>query len=298
MDLIQDMNKLVTLFLGALLLLAISVTVASSIAFQQEPWAERIAVIPINGGIVTGGVTSIGDVDASSVISEIEAADSNPSVKAILIEINSPGGSPVASAEIADAIKSAKKPTVAWIGEVGASGGYWVASAADKVVAHPMSLTGSIGAYSMVIEAGGLMDKLGLAQETIKSGEFKDIGSPYRNMTDAEKAIFQETVLEIKEQFVDTVAKNRNMSKESVEAIADGRPFLGTKALKLGLVDSLGSEKDAIKLAAKLGNTTTENTLYYGQNTNPLNTLLSQSSASLGYGISKGFSSTSGMQLR
>ena len=292
------MNKLVTLFLGALLLLVISVMIASAIAFQEEPWAERIAVIPIEGGIVSGRVMGLGDADAWSIIDSIESADNNPSVKAILIEVNSPGGSPVASAEIADAIKRANKPTVAWIGEVGASGGYWVASAADKVVAHPMSLTGSIGAYSMVIEAEGLMEKLGLSQETIRSGEFKDIGTPFRNMTDAERALFQETVLEIKDQFVDTVAKNRNLSREAVLKIADGRPFLGTKALKLGLVDSLGSEKDAIKLAAELGNTTTEKTLYYGKAVSPLDAILSQSSASLGYGISKGFSSTSGLQLR
>ncbi len=292
------MNKLAILFLGALLFLVISVMVASAIAFQEEPWAERIAVIPIEGTIVSGRAIGVGDADAWSVIDSIESADKNPSVKAILIEINSPGGSPVASAEIAGAIKSAKKPTVAWIGEVGASGGYWVASAADKVVAHPMSLTGSIGAYSMVIEAEGLMEKLGLSQETIKSGEFKDMGTPFRNMTDAERALFQETVLEIKKQFVDTVARNRNLSREAVMKIADGRPFLGTKALELGLVDSLGSEKDAVKLAAKLGDTTTEKTLLYSSQANPLNTLLSQASASLGYGVSKGFSSNTGIQLK
>lgn len=285
------MKKLALLFFTALFLLILSVSIASMLAFQEEPWIERIAVIPISGTISLGRALS-GGADSTHIIESIEAADKNPSVKAILLEINSPGGSPVASAEIAEAIKNAEKPTVAWIGETGASGGYWAASAADMIVAHQMSITGSIGAFSTIFEAEELMNKIGLRQQTIKSGEFKDIGTPFRNMTDDEKAIFQEIVLDIKDQFVEAVAENRALEKEYVMQIADGRPYLGTKALELKLVDKLGSQKDAIALAAELSNTTTRKTLYYGKERNPLEGLVTQASASFGYGLSRGFSTT------
>lgn len=285
------MKKLAMLFLAALLLLVLSVSIASMIAFQKEPWTERIAVIPIYGTITSGSTVGVGGADSIHIIESIESAEKNPSVKAIVLEINSPGGSPVASAEIAEAIKKAEKPTVAWIGEIGASGGYWAASAADQVIAHPMSLTGSIGAFSTVFELEGLMEKIGVTQQTIKSGEFKDIGTPFRNMTEEEREIFQEIVIDMKDQFVEAVAENRGIPREQVMQIADGRPYLAKKALELDLVDQLGSRKDAIVLAAELSNTTTRKTIYYGKERNPLEGMLSEASASLGYGISRGFSS-------
>ena len=288
------MKKIALIILGCLVLLVSSIMLAGMITFREEPWIEKIAVIPIVGAISADNELLRGDgVTIRSVLDSIESAERNPSVKAIVFEINSPGGSPVASEEIAANIKKIKKPTVAWIGDIGTSGAYWIASASDKVVAHPMSITGSIGAYSSFFKLEGLMDKLGIGHEIIKSGKFKDIGSPYRNLTDEEKEIFKKMVSEIHEEFVRAIAENRKLGLDYVHNISDGRPYLGREALRLRLVDELGNEKDAIKLAAEMANSTTEKTLYYGAERNPLRELILESASSLGYGIGRGLLRTS-----
>ena len=258
-----------------------------------EPWEEKVAIVRMVGTISPSELGQT--VNPRDVKELIREAEENPSVKAIVIEIDSPGGSPVSSDEIARAIKDAEKPVVAWMGDVGASGAYWVASAADRVVAHPMSITGSIGAYSMIFTISGFMEEYGLDAEVVKSAEFKDVGSLFRNATPEEIAIFQEIVDEIHEEFVQEVAGNRGLEVEEVRKLADGKPFTGKHAKEVGLVDELGNLEDAIQLAAELGGIVGEAETVVLEMEKPfLPYLFSKVSENFGYGFGSGIAQNFG----
>ena len=172
--------------------------------------------------------------------------------KAVLIRINSPGGSTGATQEIAeemDKIKSAGKPIIISMGDTCASAGYWIASKGDYIFANPATLTGSIGVYMEYTNVEELMNKLGIHSEKIKSGEHKDIMSMYRPMTPEENQMIQQMVDDIYAQFVSTVADGRQMDIEKVKKIADGRILTGKQAMDLGLVDAMGNYYDALSYA-------------------------------------------------
>src|SRR3989338_5716865 len=204
----------------------------------------NVALIPLEGIITSNGGKMLGEVTISSadIIQFVEEAEENPQVKAIVLEINSPGGSAVASDEIAAAVKKAEKPVVALIREVGASGGYWVASAADHIIANRMSITGSIGVISSYLEFSGLMEEYGVGYEQLTAGKYKDMGVPYRKLQDEEKDIFQSKLNTIHRFFKEEIAENRKLSEQAVEQLATGEFFLGVEALSLGLVDELGDK--------------------------------------------------------
>jgi len=209
----------------------------------------NVAVIPVKGVILSEGSSSLfGTTLASStdIVEWIEDADRNPSVKAIILEINSPGGSPVASEEIANALERTNKTTVAWIRDIGTSGAYWVASACDQVVANRMSLTGSIGVISSYIEFSGLMDDYNVTYQRLVSGKYKDIGSPYKKMTEEEEELWQEQIDILHEFFIEEVARNRGLTIEHTRELATGLFYTGFDAQKKGLVDILGGKKEAI----------------------------------------------------
>ena len=178
-------------------------------------------------------------------------------VKAIVLDINSPGGSVGAVQELYSEILRIRKtkhiPFVASFGDVAASGGYYLASACDKIVAHPGTLTGSIGVIFDATDLQGLFHKIGVKMSPIKSGKFKDIGSPARAMTPAEKDLLQKIINDTYEQFLSAVSLGRNIPLEKLRPIADGRIFSGNQALKDHLVDQLGDFHDAVALAARLG---------------------------------------------
>jgi len=178
-------------------------------------------------------------------------------VKAIVIEINSPGGSIGAVQEIYSQVlrvrKESKKPVVAFLGDVAASGGYYVAAACDKIVAHPGTLTGSVGVIFQTTNLEGLMKKLGITSQPIKSGKFKDIGSAMRAMTPEERQLLQDLIDDAYGQFLTAVSEGRNMPELELRPLADGRIFTGRQAKELGLVDALGDSQDALELAGKLG---------------------------------------------
>lgn len=217
----------------------------------------NVAVIPLHGVIVSEempGFFGSSSVASPTIVEKIKQASEDDSIKAIVLDINSPGGSAVASDEIATALKEANKTTVAWIREVGASGGYWIASAADHIVANRMSITGSIGVIASYLEFTGLMEKYGVGYERLIAGKHKDIGSPYKELTEEERVLLQGTLDKIHDYFIDEVAKNRDMDEEKVKELATGRIFLGIEALDVGLVDELG-DKETVKeyLEQKLG---------------------------------------------
>lgn len=207
---------------------------------------DRIAVVEIEGVIV----------DALPVVRELAEHRENPSVRAVVVRIDSPGGVVGPSQEIYDAIRRFRakdKPVVASMGAVAASGGYYIAAAADRIVANPGTLTGSIGVIMQMAEFEGLFKKVGVRYQVIKSGRYKDIGSPARAMTEAERRLLQSLLDDVYEQFVDAVAEGRGLDRQAVLALADGRIFSGRQARGLGMVDALGGLQEAIELAAELG---------------------------------------------
>ena len=206
-----------------------------------------MALIPLEGAITGNGAQGFGasSISSKEIVSFIEDADSNPQIEVLLLEINSPGGSAVASDEIATAVANAEKPVVAYIREAGASGAYWVASATDHIIANRMSITGSIGVLSSYLEFSGLMEKYGVGYEQLIAGERKDLGAPYKKLSDQERKIMQQKLDQIHAFFIEEVAVNRNLEVSQVQKIATGEFFLGVEALELGLVDQLGGKDEA-----------------------------------------------------
>jgi protease-4 len=185
---------------------------------------------------------------------ELSRASEDDAVKALVLRINSPGGTVTASDvlhhEIMKLKEKRKIPVIASIMDVGASGGYYVAVAADKIVAHPSSVTGSIGVIMMTMNARGLMEKIGMEATAVTSGPRKDMGSPFRAMTDEERQIFQGVINSFYERFLTVVKEGRtNLSADEVRKLADGRIYAGEQAKTLGLVDSVGYLDDAVELA-------------------------------------------------
>lgn len=223
--------------------------------------AESVGWVTIRGPIYSSQSDKPWDQGSSQVARRIEDLAETRGVKAIVLEINSPGGSVGAVQEIYSRILRVKKEHpnlkfVADFGDVAASGGYYLASACDKIVAHPGTLTGSIGVIFDLSNLSGLFSKIGYKMEAIKSGKFKDMGSPARAMTPEERAILQALVEDAYGQFVDAVAQGRKMSVAQVKVLADGRVYSGDQALANGLVDQLGDSRDALMLAARLGGIT------------------------------------------
>jgi|TARA_B100002003_G_scaffold247363_1_gene278773 protease-4 len=210
----------------------------------------NVALIKIKGPIVgeKGGGLLFEDVTSSNEIRRlVRRADKNPNIKAIIFEINSPGGTAVASDEIAEAVKKTNKTTVAWIREIGTSGAYWIASATDEIVANRMSITGSIGVIASYLQFGDFLTDHNVSYERLVSGQFKDIGSPFKDLTPKERALFQKSINKIHDYFVEEVATNRNLKKKDVEKLASGLFYIGSEAKELGLVDTLGGRDEVIE---------------------------------------------------
>ncbi len=207
----------------------------------------NVALIPIEGVITADGGKFFGQdtVRSSTIVEFIEAAEKNSPVKVILLEINSPGGSAVASDEVAAAVKRAEKPVITVIRDVGASGGYWIASATDYIIANRMSITGSIGVISSYLEFSGLMEKYGVGYEQLTAGKYKDIGTPFQKLGKDERTLLQKKLNTIHEFFIEEIAVNRQLDQGTVRELATGEFFLGVEALQLGLVDKLGDKTTA-----------------------------------------------------
>lgn len=213
---------------------------------------DAVAVIYIEGMIGMSSPTAGQGVDSAEIIRYVERAESNRQVKAIVVYINSPGGTVVPSDEMYQALRRAEKPVVAAMGDIAASGGYYIACGADRIVAHSASLTGSIGVYGQMINAADLLEKLGVEGIIIRSGDSKAVGNWFEHPTEEQLAIEQAIVDELHSMFIQAVVDGREMDEEAVRELADGRPYTGRQALELGLVDALGSLRDAISAAAEM----------------------------------------------
>ena len=225
---------------GLLFLLLIVRTVV-----QSASVGDKVAVIDVTGTISR----------TETIVDQIHQYRDDQGVKAIVLRINSPGGSVAPVQEIYSELKKLEKPIVASMSSTAASGGYYIAAIADEILANPGTLTGSIGVIMQFTKLKGLYEKIGLEQQVVKSGKFKDTGSPVRNLTDEERELLQATLDDVHNQFIDAVFEGRqaHLTREDIVALADGRIFSGQQALEHKLVDQLGNLTDAIDRAGELG---------------------------------------------
>ena len=230
------------------------------------PAKEQVAVIYVQGTMITGGMPDgLGFATSENICKNLRLAAKDANIKAIVLRINSPGGSPAAAQEIVDEIKKAKaeKPVVISMGDVAASAAYYISAPADRIIANPDTITGSIGVIWVFENKSGYYDDEGIDHWVAKSGEFKDMGADWRNLTEKEKTYAKDVVMNAFSRFVDEVAAGRNMTREEVLNLSDGRVYTGTSAIDLGLVDETGNMYDAIDIAAELGNITGEPVITY-----------------------------------
>jgi protease-4 len=222
---------------------------------------EKIGVIPIEGIIS----------DSRNILYHLDKFQKDQAIKAIILRIDSPGGSVGPSQEIYHQVRKTirTKKVIVSMGAVAASGGYYIAAAADKIVANPGTITGSIGVIMEFFRFEELLKKIGVQLEVIKSGEFKDVGSPHRELTDRDRELLLQVITDIKNQFIEGVASGRHMPVEKVREIADGRIFTGDRAKKLGLVDALGNFQDAVDLAKEMSGIEGEVDLVYPEKRRP-----------------------------
>lgn len=236
------MKKVLIFFL---IVFAIIALLSLVLTFSNKaPLGEKVALIRVTGVII----------DSTEVIEELKEYAKDSSVKAIIIRVDSPGGAVAPSQEIYEEILKIKgnKKVVVSMGSVAASGGYYISAPADKIVANAGTLTGSIGVIMEIPNVSGLMEKIGVETQIIKSGRHKDIASVFRSMTPEEKQIMQTVLDDVHNQFIMAVSEGRGIKYEDIKKLADGRIFTGRMAKDLGLVDELGNLQDAIMLAGKL----------------------------------------------
>jgi protease-4 len=227
-----------------LFLFLIVISLIVTLMQKNVTLGDKIALLRVEGPIF----------DSRDTIDELKGYVKDSSIKAIVLRVDSPGGAVAPSQEIYEEVRKAvvKKKIVVSMGSVAASGGYYIAAPASRIIANPGTLTGSIGVIMEIPNLEGLMNKIGVKTEVIKSGRHKDIASVFRGIGKEEREILQNVLDNVHEQFITAVAEGRRMLRDDIKKIADGRVFTGEQALKAGLVDELGNLEDAIKAAASL----------------------------------------------
>ncbi len=239
-------------FLGLGMMLVVHVLGPGPTGLSFE---KKIGVLPIEGAIE----------DSRQLLSQLVAFQKDDGIRAVILRINSPGGRVAPAQELYKEVRRTTKTkhVIVSAGDVAASGGYYIASAADRIVANPGTILGSIGVIMEFLQLQEILDKAGVGLEVLKSGEFKDIGSPHRAMTPRERELMMEMLQDIQDQFVTAVAQGRGLPVEEVRRIADGRVFSGARGKELGFVDQLGNFQDAVELAKRMGKIEGKATLVY-----------------------------------
>ena len=228
----------VTLFIFFLVFISVIFTLIS------KGTMDKVALVRVEGPII----------EAKTVVEEIKGYVKDSSVRAIVLRVDSPGGGVVPSQEIYNEVKKARavKKVVVSMGSVAASGGYYISAPADRIIANPGTITGSIGVIMVVPNLKGLLEKVGIKTEVVKSGKNKDLASVFRGIGDEERQIIQGVMDDVHEQFIAAVAEGRKMEIDKTRKISDGRIFSGRQAIGVGLVDEIGDLDDAVKVAGKL----------------------------------------------
>jgi protease IV len=245
---------LIAVGVGAAVLVMFVVTVWLLIAVTEDglPGGAKVAVVEVEGVIGTEVSRSL---DTDGIVRTLGEYRDDPAIRAVVLRINSPGGVVAPTQEIATAVRrlrEAKKPVVASLGSVAASGGYYVAVAADRIYASPGTLTGSIGVVMQLANVEGLLKKVGVEYVVVKAGAYKDVGNFARPMTPEERRILQSLLDDVYDQFIGAVAEGRGLDPQAVRGFAEGRIYSGRQAQGLKMVDELGGLEDAVKAAAKM----------------------------------------------
>jgi protease IV len=260
---------------------------ATSTVYQEEyvsgAGPEKIAVVPVEGTISSAD-SSTGELQPTTtpegLADALQQAKDDDSVAAVVLEVNSPGGGVTASDEMHQSILDFKeqtgKPVVVSMGDTAASGAYFISTAADRIVANETTLTGSLGVIFTLTDISELADKYGVEQEVVKSGEFKDMGSSFRDLTPEERDILQSIVDEAYDKFVSVIVQGRGLPEERVREIADGRVYSGEQAKELGLVDSFGGLEEAAAISRDLANIEGATVVRYVQSPTFVETLLAR----------------------
>ena len=251
------MKKIKIIFTTVVLLWVAAYFIGLGFEKDNEIISNGIAIVPIKGAILpedSNDILSGSGMGSDTIISNLRKAMENDGIKAVVLEINSPGGTVVASREVANYVKllSEKKPVVAWIREMGASGAYWIASSSDVIIADEMSITGSVGVLSSYLEFSGLLEKYGVGYERLVAGELKDVGSPFRSLNEDERRLMNAKLRKIQDLFIKEVAENRKLDNAQINEIRHGFFYLGIEGKELGLVDYFGGREEAIAKAKEL----------------------------------------------
>jgi protease-4 len=237
---------------GVLVLFVFTVWLLLTVSDDGLPGGAKVAVVEVEGVI---GLVAERSLDSESIVRTLGEYRDDPAVRAVVLRINSPGGVVAPTQEIFTAVRrlrEAKKPVVASLGSVAASGGYYVAVAADRIYASPGTLTGSIGVVMQLANLEGLLRKVGVEYVVVKAGAYKDVGNLARAMTPEERRILQNLLDDVYDQFILAVADGRGLEPKDVHAFAEGRIYSGRQAHRLKMVDDLGGLEDAIEAAAKM----------------------------------------------
>ncbi len=253
--------------------------------------SNKVALIKITGEITSDETMDFlfETTSASRIVEEIKRASNDPSVKAVIFYIDSPGGSAVGSSEIARAIEELKKPSVTYVRETCASGAYWVASATNYIVAEPLSLVGNVGVLSIHIDLSGLLNKTGVAVDIYKRGKYKDMGIITRPYTAEEEKMINRTLDVVYERFIEEINKTRGSKLNiSLDELAKGGIYLGEDAERYGIVDKTGDFNVAFEKAKELAGIKKAEIVQYRKESY-IEKLLSMTSEKIGYSFAKGF---------
>jgi len=253
----QGSFKGIISILIALFLLSWLISMVMGRMMDEELYSGNVAIIPIDGFISFSkplGISS--NVDPHATVEKIKKAAAAPNIKAIVLDINSGGGTPVASETIVNAVKAVNKTTVAIIRDLGASGAYWIASSASTIIASKYSMTGSVGVRGSFIDYSGLLQRYNMSYERLVGGELKDIGDPFRPVSEAEKAMLQDRIDTMHKLFVADIKANRKLGSSQAAQISTGNFYLGQEAKKLGLIDIIGGDAELHKFLKEKLNTT------------------------------------------
>lgn len=278
--------------LGGLVIIFILILAIFGLMSSGNILGGTVAVIPIYGEIGYGSSSQYANPDQIKEL--INEANEDTSISAIVLDVNSPGGTPVASEEIMESIKNSKKPVVSWISDTGTSGAYLVASASDKIVASPSSWVGSIGVILDLTDLSEMYRQMGVNKYAIKAGKYKDMGADYRNLTTEEKKMLQTMINEEYSNFINITAQNRNLSTTYVKSIAEGKIYTGRQAKNIKLVDYLGGKDKAIEIAAQIAGIRGSYQITTLNPPSSFEQILSSAASKMGYSIGSGIGETSG----
>ncbi len=250
------MSKLSSM-LGTLVIFLIAALLISTY-FKMEGYdvANKVPVVEIKGMITYdgGGGLIVETISSKDIVEELAKHEADESVKGVILEINSGGGTVVASKKVADAVSKMSKPVVTVVGESAASGAYWIAAASDWIVADELSIVGSIGVLGSYLQISELMDEYGVEYERVVAGEYKDVGTPFKEPSKEEAELLQSKIDMVQEVFAEEVAEYRDLDEEAKEKISTGEFFFGKEAIEIGLVDEIGGMGNALNMTKMLAN--------------------------------------------